>query len=350
MLLTPTAASVGYALLFLMRIFQGIAISALLPASGSIVNEWSAITESGFAIAFLSCHQQLGQIFAMPISGLFCESSIGWQGIYYFLGFMTLIGFAFFFFFFRDTPRQHVNVSHDELEKITYDKDCNNFNENRKPPYLKIFKDKSILGIWIASIGGYTGFQLFSQYGPTYLNKVLDMDIQGTGFMAAAPFIGALAVKLISGPLSDKLTIISQQKRCIIFASISQFLMAFCIFALGWMPIKNEIFAKIAFTVAIMASSLNVVGVVKSAQLQSRQHAHVIMTVIAFINSVIVLLLPIFVSTLSPNNSPTEWPKIFYLIAILVTVTTIIFNFTCETDPRPWTRSNTSHDRKEPKN
>uniref|UniRef100_A0A914YN16 Uncharacterized protein n=1 Tax=Panagrolaimus superbus TaxID=310955 RepID=A0A914YN16_9BILA len=168
--------------------------------------------------------------------------------------------------------------------------------------------------------------------------------------MAAAPFIGALSRKINSGPLSDKLTIISQQKRCIVFASISQFLMAFCIFALGWMPIKNKIFAKIAFTVAIMASSLNVVGVVKSAQLQSRQHAHVIMTVIAFINSAIVLLLPLFVSTLSPNNSPTEWPKIFYLIAILVTVTTIIFNFTCETDPRPWTHSNTSHDRKEPKN
>uniref|UniRef100_A0AC34GMB0 PIN-like protein n=1 Tax=Panagrolaimus sp. ES5 TaxID=591445 RepID=A0AC34GMB0_9BILA len=124
--------------------------------------------------------------------------------------------------------------------------------------------------------------------------------------MAAAPFIGALVVKLISGPLSDHLTIISQQKRCILFASISQFLMAFCIFALGWMPIKTEIFAKIAYATAIMASSLNVVGVVKSAQLQSRQHAHVTMTVIAFINSAIVLLLPIFVSTLSPNNSPEE--------------------------------------------
>uniref|UniRef100_A0A914P1L8 Major facilitator superfamily (MFS) profile domain-containing protein n=1 Tax=Panagrolaimus davidi TaxID=227884 RepID=A0A914P1L8_9BILA len=108
MLLTPTAASVGYAALFLMRVFQGIAVATLLPTSGSIVHEWAAVAESGFAVAFLSCHQQLGQIFTMPIAGLFCETSFGWQGIYYLLGLMTLSGFGMFFFFFRDTARHHV--------------------------------------------------------------------------------------------------------------------------------------------------------------------------------------------------------------------------------------------------
>ena len=95
------------------------------------------------------------------------------------------------------------------------------------------------------------------------------MNIEETGIAGALPFVGALLVKVISGPLSDRLTFISNTRRCQIFGSISQFSMALCIVALAWMPTKSQIFAQIAFTAAIMFSSLNVVGIVKCAQLVS---------------------------------------------------------------------------------
>uniref|UniRef100_A0A914PJH3 Major facilitator superfamily (MFS) profile domain-containing protein n=1 Tax=Panagrolaimus davidi TaxID=227884 RepID=A0A914PJH3_9BILA len=348
-LFLPTAASIGYPFLFSMRVFQGIASAVLFAASGSIVNEWATVEESGLFLAFLSCHHQLAEIFLMPIAGIFCGSNFGWQGVYYLQGSLTFAFFILFFLFYRNSPQKHRNVGEKELLLLNEGKDESEHKNTKqsKIPYKKMIKDKSVLGVWIGAIGSFTGFQLFLQYGPTFLNKVLKINVAKTGIVGAIPFLGALIVKGLSGPLSDRLTFISQKRRCQIFCSISQFSMAFCVATLGWMPIKSEVFAQICFSAAIMFSSLNVVGLIKSAQLQSRQYAHIVMNVIAFINSGIILFLPLFISTFAPNNTYTEWAIIFYSIAIVVTITTTIFNITCEAEPRPWTFENSNESSKD---
>jgi hypothetical protein len=43
----------------------------------------------------------------MPISGLLCESPLGWPAIYYLQGTLTFLAFGFFFLLYRDSPSQH---------------------------------------------------------------------------------------------------------------------------------------------------------------------------------------------------------------------------------------------------
>lgn len=67
------------------------------------------------------------------------------------------------------------NVSVKELKTIEKNKNLDNEELIQKVPYSAIFKDISVFGIIACNFGGNLGFQIFMQYGPIYLNKVLQI-------------------------------------------------------------------------------------------------------------------------------------------------------------------------------
>lgn len=89
-------------------------------------------------------------------------------------------------------------------------------------PYGSILTDKVIIGCMITSFGNFFGFQIFMQYAPVYMNKVLQLDVKSTGLMSALPYLGCLILKFIVGPLSDKLKCISQLTGVKVYTGVSQ--------------------------------------------------------------------------------------------------------------------------------
>uniref|UniRef100_A0A915DHH8 Major facilitator superfamily (MFS) profile domain-containing protein n=1 Tax=Ditylenchus dipsaci TaxID=166011 RepID=A0A915DHH8_9BILA len=333
-LLSPLCAYLGFVPLFIMRVLQGVALSTSYPAMGSIISHWSTLANSGMYIAFMSsrCH---------------IHDAHSWRTVRIILGmafsllpsrhthFAILSGLLPFF---RDSPQFHRNVSDKELTKIQMGKNIEDESRKQKTPYKLMLKDISVWGIFVSNIGGTLGFQIFMQYGPIYLNKALKFDVKSTGFAAALPYICSAACKFVAGPLSDNLPV-SGKARVIIFATMSQLSMACCFVALAMLPTTYPVLIQACFTGATMFSGLNCVGVAKSTNLMSRQFSHVLMAFTALTCSIILLVMPLGVSILAPNNSTDEWSKIFLIIAVVVVITTLIFDFTAQVDPRPWTYS-----------
>lgn len=50
---------------------------------------------------------QLSNIITMPLSGILCESSLGWRSIYYLYGGVAFLVTTAFFAFFRDSAQVH---------------------------------------------------------------------------------------------------------------------------------------------------------------------------------------------------------------------------------------------------
>ncbi|WKX90084.1 hypothetical protein Q1695_009151 [Nippostrongylus brasiliensis] len=329
----PIAVHFGFIAVFVMRVLQGSATGFTFPAMGLIASQWSTTKGAGTFIALLSCHVQLCSVFTMPVAGALCGSSLGWRAVFYLQGSLSAVAVAVFVLFYRDDPRLHRNVSAAELGKVSRGKHTH--DQKQPVPYRAIFTDPCIIGVWLSSVGGSLGFNIFLLYGPTYINKVLRYDVTSTGFAAAVPYVMAAAVKFMLGPISDRATCISDRWRLIFFAVISQGVMAIAFLALVF--ITDPVMAQIAYTTTIVSSGINAVGVVKCAQMVARQHVHIVMSVTSFLMCVVVLVIPVAVNAICPDGTPEEWSRLFFGISVVVVAANIPFVFVARSEPARWT-------------
>lgn len=80
-----------------------------------------------------------------------------------------------------------------------------------------------------------------------------------------------MITKFIVGPLSDNMPFVGDKARVIIFASISQYMMAACFIVLALLPSSALTLSIVCFTASVVFSGMNAVGVTKSCQLVSQQ-------------------------------------------------------------------------------
>ena len=106
-LLSPVMANWGFAPLFIMRILQGIGGGMTFSSIGYITSSWAPVAASGLFLSWLTTYVQIAPLITMPVAGFFCESSVGWPGVYYVMGGLTLVSCAVFYFVYRDSPRFH---------------------------------------------------------------------------------------------------------------------------------------------------------------------------------------------------------------------------------------------------
>ncbi|ETN70326.1 hypothetical protein NECAME_14855 [Necator americanus] len=118
--------------------------------------------------------------------------------------------------------------------------------------------------VLLTTFSGNIAFFTFLHFGPTFMNMTLGFDITETGYATALPYAIAMVLKFIAGPLFDFSTYIPEKYRMIMFALISQGVMAICFCVLS--QTHNKSIAQVAYSGAIVFNGLNIVGSIKCAQ------------------------------------------------------------------------------------
>ncbi|KAH7713609.1 Protein F41C3.2 [Aphelenchoides avenae] len=310
------------------------------PSLGSVTSAWSTLKEQGFYLAIISSHLQLAEILTMPIAGELCKSEWGWPSVFYSQGAITGFLFIIFFFIYRDSPKKCWYVSSAELEMIEEGKATGTSAKRQAVPYLPMFKDTAVWACFLAGMAAAASFNIFAQYGPIYLNKILHFDIEGTGFLIAIPFALSIGAKMISGPLCDRLACLSVHTRVVKFTFVALLVNFICFVVLGLFPNASSTLALVLITCVIASNGLGFVGLARNAQAIAINHSHFIMAVISLINCFAVLLLPTFVSTVAPDyqNSAHQWSLIFYINAGVIIATNVLFLIFAKTESRAWAR------------
>ncbi|WP_266064562.1 MFS transporter [Brucella intermedia] len=196
--------------LLCLRVLLGIFECPVGPSSGRIIAAWFPSAERGVAGAVFNSAQYLSLAVFSPLMG-WLNYQFGWEHIFTVMGGLGFI-LAFFWWRMYFIPSEHPKVTQDELHYIRSggalaDLAPADANSSSKGIILKdilsLFKNRMLVGIFIAQycITAITWF--FVSWFPTYLVEKLHLDILQAGFIASLPAIAGCIGGVSSGFVSD---------------------------------------------------------------------------------------------------------------------------------------------------
>ncbi|VDK87292.1 unnamed protein product [Litomosoides sigmodontis] len=282
---------------------NGVAYGADFAAIGVITIRWASLKQSGVFIAVLTSFNSLSTLITNPISGLLCESPLGWPAVYYVHAIFGILIFTVWVLFYRDQPEIHKNVSGIELEKIRREKSEGYISCEKYVPYWAIIKNPAILIIWLNAFVEIVSALFLLSYGPTYIKYVLNISVEGTGFLVALQGSFFLPCRIAAGFMSDQIKCINEYKKMIIFNTLSLAGAGVFYGIVGFIPPERTLLSvfAIAITHAIMA--FNVGGFYKCGTFVARQHSHFVISNIQFIKCIALFVSPLLVAVFVTDDS-----------------------------------------------
>uniref|UniRef100_A0AC34RJG9 Major facilitator superfamily (MFS) profile domain-containing protein n=1 Tax=Panagrolaimus sp. JU765 TaxID=591449 RepID=A0AC34RJG9_9BILA len=170
---------------------------------------------------------------------------------------------------------------------------------------------------------------------PTFLNKVVKLSVDRTGYFSMIPAITQLIVKIIAGYISDWLNL-SEKLKLQLFNSAAQIGCALCLLPLGFIKSGDGLFAIICFSSSISFLGLVTCGSMKSATLIARSFTHFVMAVVQAIVSISMLFVPYMVGAIAPDNTVEQWRWVFFTVFFILIFTNTIFCIFCSAEPQSW--------------
>lgn len=266
---TALTGMVGSVLqLKLCRLLLGVAEGPLPIGVTSTINNWFPSKEKGIASGIFLSSIKLGPVLT-PIIGAMIILHWGWEEIFIFFALPGLLLPVLWFIFVKDRPSESSFVNRDELDLIN--ENVTSGNEVKKVEYRRIAyldtfiklkkvkvltSTKEIFGSWNL-IGCGLGYccqlgisSLMLAWIPTYLISEKQLSVVGMGFVAAAPWVGAVLGNLLGGVLSDKILNKRRKPGMLISAVSTSAMMLFLIF----IPADPIICAALLFMTGLLLS------------------------------------------------------------------------------------------------
>ncbi|XP_049809038.1 sialin-like [Schistocerca nitens] len=203
---SPFAAWLNDDLFFAVRVLEGLAEGVTFPAVQFMISKWAPPQErSRFSIIFSGGY--LGTVITMPVSGLLCNTSVGWPLVFYVFGGIGILWYIPWLFLVYDTPAKHPRI--DPAERRYIEASLGKVPAKRKLP-IPWKKLLSTPGLWACAsmhLGIGWGFFTLLTSGPTYLANILHFDISSNSALSAVPYIvGGLGSVVYSGILDYLIT------------------------------------------------------------------------------------------------------------------------------------------------
>ena len=196
-----TALTVTGTQMLVCRFLFGMGEAGAFPIATRSLSRWMLPSERGYAQGITHAGSRLGQAFTPPIV-VAMIAAWGWRSPFWAFGSMGIVWAALWYFWYRDTPREHAAVNQAERDLIE--------------GAVGASKKTSVAVPWRAILHSHTLWTLAAMYFcygyciavyqdwlPTYLNKARGFNLKQMGFYAMLPLLAGTVGDLVGGVASD---------------------------------------------------------------------------------------------------------------------------------------------------
>ena len=160
---------------------MGAGEAGAFPASYALFGKWVPKAERSRSIAGLLSGLPLGTLFALAVTGPVIEA-FGWEAIFYLFGALGIIFAVFWLKLIYETPREHPQISKEELALIEADK--SDTHQTEGVPVKKILKNKAVWALIINHFCSNWIFYVLLAWLPSYFSDALGVDVKSAGFFS----------------------------------------------------------------------------------------------------------------------------------------------------------------------
>lgn len=342
--LTPSAAFMGgWKLVCALRVCQGLCQGFAVPLTYNLVSKWAPPSERNRFVGFSLNGGTLGATVAMPLCGLLASSSGGWPSIFYFSCAIGVCWSLLWAWLGADSPAAHSTISEKERDYIQRSLVHTSQSQNLKTPWKAIFTSIPFWALIIAHLGNGWAFSMIITEMPSYINSVLQFNIQTNGFLSALPYLSMWALTFPICWLADffkRNNILSDNVARKLWTTISQTGGAILLVTMGFVG-RDAVAAMTLLTITVSLGSFLFSGFNINHLDLAPNFAGVLMGIANGLENITTILAPLTVGWVVTDPASAEDWRIAFIISALVSIAgNLVFVIFGSTKIQPWNTIN----------
>nr|XP_021195151.2 putative inorganic phosphate cotransporter [Helicoverpa armigera] len=339
-LLLPTGAEWGgWKLVCICRVLQGLTQAFIYPSTHHLVSQWMPKEEKGLLTTTVYAGGQLGIALQLLASG-FLATSWGWQAIFYANGTLGAIWSITYIIFGADSPESSKFISEDEVLYIQTSLGRDGEQKKYPTPWRSIVTSLPFWAVIVAHCGQNWGFFTLMTEMPTYMAKVLNVDLKNNGMLSCLPYLSMYLLSFVMGAMTD--VIIKNQWLSVsatrkLFNSIGLWGPAIALIGLSYAPEGNMAFAVAMLTLAVGINAGQYTGYMLVHIDLAPNFSGCLMGITNFLANIISIIAPLVCGFIVHDETdPSEWRKVFFIASGVYFFTNLFFILFSTSVRQPW--------------
>ncbi|XP_022220137.1 sialin-like [Drosophila obscura] len=335
-LLSPASISWGPYALITLRVLMGIAQGPIFPGLNGLLSSWVPKKERGTLGTLCFGGSTMGIILSNACSGMLLHH-FHWSVMFYVFGTLSVIWFIIFAVICTSSPYSHPFIKPKEREYLA--DEVGNVNKDKPAiPWKPLMLSIPMLSLIISQMGHDWGYYVMVTNLPLYMADVIRFSIRSNGLATALPYIAMWIASIISGLVADwlirkeKLKLVTVRK---LFTLLSAVLPGIFMIAASYAGCNKALVVAL-FTISMFTMGMYYAGQKLSALDISPSYSSTITAVINGLGSFTGLFAPPIIGLITPDKNNTQWRIVFWISAIILTLSAIVFWVIGSADVQPY--------------